>query len=159
MCTKLFSILLLLLVLFVGLSGSLWGESFSSQLNEVSTQLTEISKQYNEISVNSELTLMDLQEISLQLQQELKAVQKDLDLAMNDLAKVMVLSENNLLRWNNLQNGIDSLSFSVETLGMSLLILEGSVKEQRVKTNIGLGLSIAAVIIGAVALGYSLFRD
>jgi len=62
-------------------------------------------------------------------------------------------------KWIGLKNGIDVLSSSIETLGISFTTLDSSIKRAEKKSNVGLWISIGAFIIGVIALGYSMFGE
>jgi len=147
----------LLVLYLLGLVGLASAETTSDKLDEISIKLTEISKQYNELSVNSEITLMDLQERFPKLVIAVGELKEEANLLSSELELLTEKSDTLLGKWTNLKSGIDNLSSSVATLGMSLSMLDDSVKRAEKRSNTGLIVSVLAALLGATALGFSLF--
>ena len=130
--------------LLVGILGTLSGETTLDESIRISKELTEISKEYNEIVISSQLTLQDLQEILPSLQKRVGELKIEVAGLMKDSLLLTETSDSLLLKWTNLNNSISVLSTSVETLGMSLSILEESVKRAQRRNSAGLVISIIA---------------
>lgn len=148
-----------LLVLFLVVSaGTLSAETTSEKYARITTELTEISKTFNETLINSQLTLMDLQEILPALQTRVRELESEVQALVSDSQLLTEQSSQLLQKWINLKTGIDKVSDSVKTLDLSLQSLDDSIEKAQFKSNLGLGLSIVAGILGAVALGYSIYK-
>jgi len=161
---KVFLVVFLLLLLSVVSPFLVMAESVPPTYPELLSELTEIWKELNQISVTSEVTLISMQEKWPSLVQKVEDFGNKLKTFEIDQAN---MSENmkgfnqsfniSVMELTTLKNQYAGVLSSVETLRTSFMNIEEEVKSMQKKSNIGLGVSIMAAIIGAIALGYSLF--
>lgn len=165
-CIKRFSILFLLLVLFVAPFGSLLGETIPPTSKQLSAELTEISKSFNEILSNSSLTLMDIVEEFPQLLKrladfEVKLVNFETKLE-NTFRNSEALEQDlvaSMVELSLLRTQFEKVLSSVEIFQTSLIGIEDEVKRMKRRTNTGLVLSIVSALIAAAAALYSAFGN
>lgn len=155
----------LLLLLLVGSPSLVTAESTPPTYSELLTELTKIWKELNQLSVNSEIGLTAIQDQWPNLLKEvqdfgikLKAYEKKqaiMSASLKSFNQDFSLSQTKLIA---LKNQYDGVLLLAKTLQTSFTGIENEVKLMRQKTNTGLWISIGAALVGALALGYSLYE-
>jgi len=169
-CIKQYSILFLLLVLFVGLYGSLWGETTPPTYSELLISSTEIWKSWNSLAVNSQVTLLDMKEAWPDLVQAVatwglkfevfeKTFNQRLETSAQNMDKFNQDFSTSLTELTVLRNQYDRLLSLVETTRTSFTNIEEEVNLMKKRTNTGLVLSIIAALIAAGKVAYDIYQD
>ena len=159
-----FSTVCLLLLLLVGSPSLVTAESTPPTYSELLTELTKIWKELNQLSVNSEISLTAIQAQWPSLLKEvqdfgikLKAYEKKqatMSASLKSFNQDFSLSQTKLIA---LKNQYDGVLLLAKTLQTSFTNIEDEVRSMRQKTNTGLWISIGAALIGAIAIGISIF--
>ena len=158
-----------LVVLLVGFSGIASGETTPPTYSELLIELTEIWKESNSLSVNSAISLMDMQEAWPDLvqkvakwglkfeafektfNQRLKASDQNMEIFNQDFST-------SLMELTELRDLHDEVLLTIEDLRTSFTNIEDEVKKMKFRNNIGLGLSITAVLIAIGTAVYEYFN-
>ncbi len=164
-CLKHFFMVCWLVLFLLVLVGSPMAEPIPPTYPELSVELTEIWKELNSLSVTSEVTLIAMQERWPSLIKKVEdfgnkliVFEKDQE-NMSENMKVFNQSFNSsVMELQVLKNQYAGVLSLVETLRTSFTGIEEELKQMKRRTNLGLGISIISAIIGALALGYSLFN-